>query len=558
METQKYIAGVDGTRRDEVENRYIYLRPNPLAAAAVRLDTVFPPVSRRTPHAAPVILQRNILRAHAGPFLFSNAIIVFLFLLQFLMKQAGNIVGKGLPAGVIFELIALNLAWILVLSVPMSVLTSTLMAFGRLAADNEATIMRASGMSLYRMIAPVVLASAFVTAALMWFNNRVLPEANIRLQVLMTDIVRIKPTLSIQAGVFTSDEDLPNYRILVRRTYAKSNDLEGVTIYDLTNPEKSVTVTAEHGTVHFSGDYSMIIMDLHDGEIHDMDARTFRSYRRLRFTRHRVSLPASGFGFTRSDAANARRDDRTMSSAMMRVIVDSLAVLQSERAQALRDRVVHHLASLRTSTPNYLTPAPGVDAAAGGSKALLFPGRRDLPHVRAVREEQVAAGDPSPSFSRQDSLSALFRTLVAVRQLRSSALADLGSVRFDAKERDRYLVEIYKKYSIPVACLVFVLIGAPLGMMARRGGFGVGAGLSLGFFLFYWICLIGGEKLADRTVLSPFWGMWLANLVLGFAGIWLTLRSARESSAIDWNVFARLIPPRLRRTQSTDQREGVV
>jgi lipopolysaccharide export system permease protein len=504
-----------------------------------------------------VILQRNILRAHAGPFLFSNAIIVFLFLLQFLMKQAGNIVGKGLPLGVIFELIALNLAWILVLSVPMSVLTSTLMAFGRLAADNEATIMRASGMSLYRMMAPVVLAAACVTAALMWFNNRVLPEANIRLQVLMTDIVRIKPTLSIQAGVFTSDEDLPNYRILVRRTYAKSNDLEGVTIYDLTNPEKSVTVTAEHGTVHFSSDYSMIIMDLHDGEIHDMDARTFRSYRRLRFTRHRVSLPASGFGFTRSDAANARRDDRTMSSAMMRVIVDSLGVLQSERVEALQSRVLHHLASLRTSTPDYLTPAPGVDIAAVVSSAPRLPGGRTVSGTGAGRRERAAGSGPSPLVTRQDSVSALFRTLVAARQLRSAALADLGSIRFDAKERDRYLVEIYKKYSIPVACIVFVLIGAPLGMMARRGGFGMGAGLSLGFFLFYWICLIGGEKLADRMVLSPFWGMWLANIVLGSAGIWLTLRSARESTAIDWNILARLIPRRLSRRHSSRQMGGM-
>ena len=241
-----------------------------------------------------MILSRHILRAHVGPFLFSNAIIIFLFLLQFLMKRAGDLVGKGLSVWVILELISLNLAWMLVLSVPMAVLVATLMAFGKLAADNEVTIMRASGMSLYRMMAPVVLASMVVTGGLIWFNNSVLPDANVRLQTLMTDIVRIKPTLSLQSGVFSSEKDLPNYRILVRRTFEESNDLEGVTIYDLSDPEFSVVVTAKTGTVHFSSDYTRVIMDLRDGEIHQLDSKTLKRYRRLRFARHRVSMPAHG------------------------------------------------------------------------------------------------------------------------------------------------------------------------------------------------------------------------------------------------------------------------
>ncbi|MDT8324147.1 MAG: LptF/LptG family permease, partial [Bacteroidota bacterium] len=271
-----------------------------------------------------MILWRYILRAHVGPFLFSNAIIIFLFLLQFLMKRAGDLVGKGLSVWVILELISLNLAWMLVLSVPMSVLVAALMAFGKLSADNEVTIMRASGMSLYRMVAPVVMATMVVTGALIWFNNSVLPDANVRLQTLMTDIIRIKPTMSLQSGVFTSEHDLPNYRILARKTFEKSNDLEGVTIYDLSDPENSIVVTAKTGTVSFSPDYASVIMDLRDGEIHQLDNKTHKKYRRLRFQRHRVNMPASGFGFQRSDASRTRRDDRTMSAGMMQAIVDSI------------------------------------------------------------------------------------------------------------------------------------------------------------------------------------------------------------------------------------------
>ncbi|MDH7516349.1 MAG: LptF/LptG family permease, partial [Bacteroidota bacterium] len=285
-----------------------------------------------------MILWRSILRGHLGPFLFSNAVIVFLFLLQFLMKSAGDIVGKGLGTGVILELIALNLAWIVVLAVPMSVLVATLMAFGRMSADNEIMIMRATGMSTYRMIAPVAVASIFLTWGLIEFNNRVLPEANIRLRTLMMDILRIKPTFSLRAGVFTTDEQLPNYRILVRKTYERSDDLEYVTIFDLTRPSGAVLLTARHGKVGFSPDYTKMFMDLDDGEIHERDGEKPLVYRMLRFRRHRVIIPTAGFGFQRSDASSAQRDDRTMSARMMRTLVDSIARDCARRADATTRR----------------------------------------------------------------------------------------------------------------------------------------------------------------------------------------------------------------------------
>ncbi len=472
-----------------------------------------------------MILSRHIIKSHIGPFVFSNAIIVFLFLLQFLMKRAGDLVGKGLSTWVILELIALNLAWILVLSVPMSTLVASLMAFGKLSADNETTIMRACGMSLYRMMAPVLLAGLVVTAGLIWFNNSVLPEANIRLQTLMTDIVRIKPTLSIQAGVFTSEEDLPNYRILVRNTFEKSNNLEGVTIYDLSDPDRSVVVTAKRGKVSFSADYASIIMDLDSGEIHDVDASTVKRYRMLRFVRHRVSIPASGFGFQRTDASTTRRDDRTMSAAMMQGIVDSIDLMQSDKKQRFADRMVGHLRAYIQGTPRYYAAAPM--------------------RIRAVfTADSTAARDEKAEG--YDSVAVAFRALNDVRQLQAEAMADASGIDFDDRQIDRYLVEIYKKYSIPVACMVFLLIGIPLGTMARRGGFGMGAGLSLGFFLFYWACLIGGEKLADRGEFSPFWGMWIANIILGVMGLALTIRTAKESTFIDWSFLSRFVPKGLR------------
>jgi lipopolysaccharide export system permease protein len=138
------------------------------------------------------------------------------------------------------------------------------------------------------------------------------------------------------------------------------------------------------------------------------------------------------------------------------------------------------------------------------------------------------------------------RAIDRVRRTEASLAAQNASIDFDERQMDKYLVEIYKKYSIPVACIVFVLIGAPLGIMARRGGFGIGIGLSFSFFLLYWACLIGGEKLADRDITSPFVGMWIANIVIGAIGLLLTFRSARESLVIDWTALSRFVPRRWR------------
>jgi lipopolysaccharide export system permease protein len=115
-----------------------------------------------------------------------------------------------------------------------------------------------------------------------------------------------------------------------------------------------------------------------------------------------------------------------------------------------------------------------------------------------------------------------------------------------------YLVEIHKKYSIPAACIVFVLVGAPLGVITRRGGFGIAASMSLGFFVLYWSCLIGGEKLADRGIVSPFTGMWIANIIIGLLGVYLTARVRKEAFLINWAGLRRFLPRRWRAASSPD------
>jgi lipopolysaccharide export system permease protein len=414
-----------------------------------------------------------------------------------------QLAGKGLSAGVIAELIVMNLAWMLVLAVPMAVLVATLMAFGNLSSGNEITAMRASGVSLYKMVAPVLVLSGILCYLLILFNNHVLPDANHRAKMLLTDIYRKKPTFSLVPGLFSDPREIQGYSILVRKTFEHTNDLEGVTIFDYTNSAVTTTVTAERGTVSFSPDYQKLIMDLSDGEIHELSTTDFGRYRKIRFEKHRIAMNAEGFDFQRSQESAFSRGDRELSAQAMTIMVDSLRkLLDSSRA---------HIAGFMNKE---LT-------------AVFSP---------------VKVSPFLPQSAIQPKIAAQNRLVI----LTTSLAGEQSRAAYFARRIHEYSVEIYKKYSIPFACIVFILIGAPLGIMSRRGTFGVAASLSLGFFLLYWSCLIGGEKLADRGFIDPWIGMWSANIIIGLMGLFLTFRTARENLIINWSALRRFIPKQWR------------
>jgi lipopolysaccharide export system permease protein len=322
----------------------------------------------------------------------------------------------------------------------------------------------------------------------------------------MIDIRKKKPTLNLAPGLFS--QDIAGYSILVRKTFEKNNNLEGITLYDYTNPNTNVLITAERGRISFSPDYRKIIMDLEQGEIHELDLQKMSSYRTLRFHTHRIVMNAEGFEFERSSEGTFSRGDRELSAHTMSLIVDSL---ESSKQQIL----------------------------------VQFQKRMDEEMDHVIKG--TASANP---FFGANSVQPATVPILKARTMSAYVANELSRLQFLDKQTDQYLVEIYKKYSIPAACIVFVLIGVPLGIMTRKGGFGAAATFSLGFFLVYWAFLIGGEKLADRDIVSPFIGMWSANIVLGLLGVYLTIRIGKETVVLNWGALYRLIPPRWRSTQN--------
>jgi lipopolysaccharide export system permease protein len=458
-----------------------------------------------------MILFRYILKAHFVPFLFSLITLIFIFLLQFMMKFADRLVGKGLDTWVIIKLIVYNLSWMVVLVVPMATLVATLMAFGNMSQNNEVTIMKSSGVSLYKMMIPPFIASIVLAFLLYQFNNRVLPDANHDAKILMSDISRTKPTLSLEPGIFS--QEVSNYAILVRAINQNTNDLYQITIYDYSNPNQVNVVTADRGKIFFSKDQTKLIMDLYDGEIHESGVNNTSMYRKLEFKKHIIAMNADQFSLQQSGPVS--RGERELSVEDMQFITDSLNnILRSQQSV------------FKKETDRYLF----LDNAYKFNTSEENPNKNmDIVYVRSIER---------------------------LRTAKNIIVSNSNRIEWINSEIEKYEVEIYKKFALPGACIVFILMGAPLGVMVRKGGFGVAAGISLFFFLIYWSFLIGGEKLAERGFFSPFKGMWAANIFLGIIGIFLTIKTNKEVKTISFEIFKKFIPKPFRQKESTTVNEN--
>jgi lipopolysaccharide export system permease protein len=449
-------------------------------------------------------LDRYILSNHLGPYCFSLAIITFIFVMDFIIRWLDKFIGKGVGALTILEFFALSLGHMFALIIPMAVMPATLMGFGQLAAENEVTAMKSSGVSLYRMIVPVFVATVGLTIALVFYFNMLLPESNHRLMNLMLDIGRMKPTLQIKENMFS--DALPGYTILVREKNDKTGEIRGVQIFELKGGVPR-SIIATGGRMTYREGEGVLRFELDDGEIHEMpDPADIKTYRRTLFRHFTLNIQDTERTLKRSDRTH--RNDREMTVGMMRAkIAEYARTSASTRAhmnQVALDNVISVLSRVapdaRSLAPNAAAPpAPPPPGAA-----------RAVPRVQSEAEQ-----------------------ILQILETQTYALDS------NLRQINRYGVEIHKKFALPFSCIIFVLLGAPLAIRSGKRGMTISIGFSILLFLVYYIFLIGGEKLADRRLMEPWLAMWLANIIFLAVAVGLLRQTNRETGLIDW---ARLNP----------------
>lgn len=428
------------------------------------------------------------------PFMFSLLIIVFVLFTQFLLRAIDRFIGKGLDIGTIFEYLFLNLGWIAALSVPMAVLVAALMSFGQFSEDNEITAMRASGISFNTILRPAILFGITISAVLILFNSFIMPEMNFKARMLSGDIYRKRPDLNIEPGYFM--DDLPSYSMIIR-------DKEGDTLKDVRIFSKgsSQTQTSIHSkTGELSTIDDAIVLDMFDGEIHELDTRDFGNYRRIEFDKHKITIAADDLFLNRRDTTS--RSDREMTVPM---IFDKRENI-SNRINIVNSRIGR--AFSRT----------GLDS--------IVPANFD--ESQAILSGYKKSYSADSSFTSDEKYKKEKDINITERQLRN----EYNLLRSYVKSSNKYEVELHKKFSLPVACILFVMTGASLGVLFRKGGFTIAVGLSFGFFLIYYIMMIGGEDLADRNIVSPIVGVWSPNVILLIISMYLILYTIREQAPL--------------------------
>ncbi|MBN2426442.1 MAG: LptF/LptG family permease [Calditrichaceae bacterium] len=471
------------------------------------------------------LINSYIIREHILPFFYALFVIMFILLMNFLVNYINELFGKGLSFLTIVRLIFFNLSWMLALAVPMATLVAVLMAYGRFSADNEITILKSSGISVFNIIRPSLYVGIFLTILMIYFSDQILPESNHQASLMFRSVRQKKPTLNLNENIFYT---LDKYTIVVEKIerplaeewlslnamlgpeyhgQKEMDRLRYLTIYDRSDPVKDVTITAEEGYMVYSSARKALIFTLFDGEFHELNTSGYSDYRRSMFKRQVVYVPAENFEY--EEEKQDGRGDREMTIAMMKERVASFegqVKSQNNKIKQYTDEVFQLVDSFmvyqRTDSP--------VEFA----QVKISPVQKKNALQKAIRKVQ-----------RREQQ---FKTINSI-------------TNSNEKNINKYMVEIHKKISIPFACIVFVLVGAPLGVMARKGGMGVAIGISILFFLMYWVFLIGGENLADRKFLSPAFAMWAPNIFVGIGGLYLTWRAVKETTFIPWDRMFRFL-----------------
>ena len=414
------------------------------------------------------------------PFLSSLFILIFVLLSNFILKNMDKFLGKGLSIGIVFKFLLYNSAWIISLAIPMAVLITVLMTFGRLSSDNEITAFKASGISYNKLIAPAIMFGLFVFLLITPFNLWMLPEMNHNVRKLSLEISRNRPDVEFNEQLLNNLADKTIY-LGERKNKTSFND---VIIFDKSK-ENHTTIISEYGS--FQSLQDGIIINLYNGSIHENLNKS--EYRKTYFDTYNIAIPFDEIEHNRYN--NLIRQEREMN---IHSLIDKINFYKDKNKIAKDD-------IFKTNIK--------IDSLSKKLSLLESSNNLDILSINKVKTQ----------------LDNSINTKTNNLQLISNYI----------KQINKYSVELHKKFSIPIACFIFILLGTPLGIMSKNKNMSVSVSISIIFFIIYWAFLILGEDLADRGKLNPAISMWTPNIFLGLLSYYLYKKITKENNDFSFN-----------------------
>ena len=435
------------------------------------------------------IINKYIFKELLTPFLFALIILLFVLITQTFVKHIDKFIGKGLSVSIMFKYILFNSGWIFSLAVPMATLVATMMAFGRLSSDNEITAIKASGISNSKLLKPTLLFGLLLVIIMIPFNLWILPEMNFNNGLLNREISTNRPDIQIQAHqknelfgktIYISEED--------------NGQFYDISIFDNNSNSNNNSIFAEKGNMKAFKDG--ILLNLYSGTLHSYNKNT-NEYQKTSFDNYQLTIP-----FQESNMARGviNRTDKQLSFLKLIEKIDN----RKKEFSNLNNKILYDSNKLDSLKIKENTLQKKIDS---------------LEKLSNIEDSEY-----------NDSYIEINKIKNQISNLIIKIKNNKVMIPITLKKINQTYVEIHKKIAIPFACLIFMLIGIPLGIISKNGKFTINIAISLTFIIIYWAFLNIGEFLADENKISPFIGIWSGNFFMGIFALYLFYISNKENN----------------------------
>lgn len=511
--------------------------------------------------------------------------------MQFLWKYVDDFVGKGFDFYIIAELMFYASATFVPMALPLAVLLSSLMTFGNLGENYELVAIKSAGISLQKIMRPLVIFIFFVSIGAFYFSNYVLPKANLEFLSLLSDVRKKKPAVSINEGVFNSD--IGNYVIKVGHKDPDGVNIGNIIIYDHSKKDGNKNVTrARTGKMEMSEDKHFLILTLNDGinyseDVQQKNRGNYFPIQITRFSKEIQRIDLSEFNFKKSDKNLRRNNYQMLNVGQLQFFEDSLIKQDDSARLAFVKYSINDISFynkfLRIKEPNIKDVSISDSTSRDKSDTAIEKIKKKIPEEETIAEiarrkisvigriksqvntdsfsidssENIASMrmeldtvsiDSTFLFSPDilshfDSITQV-RIVVGALSFARNASYQASNVKKRSENKlayiSKYKVEWHRKFTLSVACLILFFIGAPLGAIIRKGGLGMPLVISILMFVLYHVFTITGEKSVKSGVMDPWFGMWMASLIYLPLGIFFTWKATTDAPLFDaesWQKF---------------------
>ncbi len=447
--------------------------------------------------------------------LLTFSIAMFVLILQFLWQKMESLIGKGLDTMFIIEMLAYASATLVPMALPLAILLASIMTMGNLGEKYELVAMKAAGISLWRILSPLIIFAFFMSVVAFFFSNNVMPKAEEELKLMVYEMKSKKPAINIKPNEFYYD--IENYVIRIGESDKKTGLMKDILIYDHSdNLGNNKVIKSDSGIMKSIDNGNTLLFELYDGENfqEDLKGEDFikRPLTRIDFKKEVLRFDVSDFSLQEADSDRYKNSYKVMNIARLSKAIDSLEVA------IVKDK-------------NFVLKTLKKDFYADKQGLLKNSNHRDF-------------YKDYDTLSKEKKLNVDEYALSKLANVRSHYQNVQENFKDDTEYLNRHKIEFHRKFALSLACVILFFIGAPLGAIIKKGGLGMPIVVSVISFIIYYVLGEMGNMLARSGTIAPWFGMWVSSIVFLPIGIFLTIKATSDAkilSAEEWKRKLNLL-----------------